>query len=321
MTALDIDITGRIPELETWFDHHDISWVFNPAFPVDGIDHLAGLANQARLQPLDEAVVDRYTADMEAGAQFPAVVLRLVTVGHRESRVAVGGNHRTAAARKSGRATLAAYLVECDDDQAHLLAIEDNRRHGLPLSDEERLYHAVSLVNSGRHTATEAAGICGLAPTKLQAQLTANRGAQRAIRLDVDGWAALSTTSRAKCASIRDDGMFARVIPLVANSTILAAEVTDVVARLNVANPQQAAELLDALELDARQRTRRTTGHPVSRLRAPATRLLHDLDGILNYQAVDVAADCNTPEQRQRLANQIKAAARRLMAIDKELWG
>lgn len=316
MTATDTYSPNRILELEAWLDRNSITWELVDELPVDEIDHIGGLANQARLQPLDEEVVDRYAADMEAGALFPPIILRRAGC----ALIPVGGNHRTAAARKAKRPTLPAYLVDVDDEHAHLLAIEDNRRHGLPLSDEERLYHAVQLANGGKHTAAEAAKICGLTTAKLQTQLAANKGAARAIHLDVDGWAALSTTARAKCGSINNDSLFARVVPLVANGSILSNEIADIVSRINTAEWPKAVELVDALELDSRQRTRRTRGHPVSKVRAPATRLLHDLDGIMNFDPAEVAADCRTPEQRARVANQIKAAARRLMAIETGLW-
>lgn len=316
-TAEHLQADNRLPELEDWLSANAITWRYEPALSLADIDHMTGLANQARLQPLDEHVVDRYQADMEAGAMFPPIVVRR----HRRKHIPVGGNHRCAAARKAGVPHLAAYVLESiTDEQVHLLAIEDNRRHGLPLTDDERLYHGVQLVNSGRHTTVDAARICGIPAHKLGRQLDANRGAQRAIRRDVDGWAALSTTSRAKCVSIQNDAVFARVVPLIANGTILAAEVQDLVARINEGTVEQATELIDALEADAGQRTRRSTGHPVSRTRAPATRLLHDLDGICSYEPAGVAADIHTPEQRTRLANQIKVAARRLMAIEKELW-
>lgn len=309
--------TARIPELEAWLDIHGVPWRLAGALPIDQVDAVAGLANQARLTTLDEATVDRYTADMEAGAAFPPIVVRQ----HGNKLVPVGGNHRIAAARKAGRHALAAYVLpRLSDDVIHLLAIEDNRRHGLPLSDEERLYHAISLVNGGR-TNAEAASICGIPSSKVGMQVTANRGTRRAINLDADGWAALSTSAKARLAAITSDDLFTRVVPLAASGAIKAIEVTDVVSRLNAATPDRAAEMVDALEADAQERTRRTGGAPVSKMRAPATRLLHDLDVVCDYDPALVAADCRSDAERNRLGSQIKAAARRLMAIEKELWG
>lgn len=100
----------------------------------------------------------------------------------------------------------------------------------------------------------------------------------------------------------------------------LQREVSELVGRLNNAAPDRATDILDSLERDAQQRTRRSRGAPPSALRAPRARLMSDLDGILNYEPGHVAADCATPQQRSALADQIKAAARRLVAIEKELW-
>lgn len=305
----------HIGELEDWFDSHGISWHLEQV-PLEQIDHLAGLANQARLSPLDEHVVERYTADMEAGAVFPPIVVRR----QRRKLIPVGGNHRCAAARKADVGSLAAYVVEgLTDELVHLLAIEDNRRHGLPLSDNERLFHAVQLVNAGR-TVVDAAAICGLPAHKLGRQMDARRGGERAVRLDADGWAALSVSAKARLVSIRDDNAFTRVVRLAASGAIPAIELADVVSRINNGTSHQAVELLDALEADAGLRTPRSSGHPMSKVRAPATRLLHDLEGVCGYDPKAVAEDCVSAEQRARLAKQIKATARRLMAVEKELW-
>ncbi|HXH58446.1 ParB/RepB/Spo0J family partition protein [Iamia sp.] len=305
-----------LPELEAWLDAHQVTWELVPDIDILSVDVVAGLANQARLTSLNEDVVDRYAADMAAGARFPPVVLN--RVGGR--LIPVGGNHRLAAARRAGVATLPAYVLdEVDDTTVHLLAIEDNRRHGLPLTDEERLHHAVHLTQTD-HTPAEAADVCGISLNKLHRHLRANNASRRAVRLDVDGWAALSVTARAQLDSITDDAAFAHIVRLAVDGTVLAGEVGPVVARVNAAVDVAAARrLLTDLERASAGRTRRGVGRPPSADLAPRLRLLADLDGVMRFDPAAVARNSHTPEQRAQVAAQCKAAARHLMAIEKAL--
>jgi uncharacterized ParB-like nuclease family protein len=318
MTADPTPITRdvkRIPDLEEWLDERGIPWTLEPALRVEHVDAVASLANQARLVQLNEPVVDQYAADMERGEKLPPIVVRKAG----RTLVAVGGNHRLAAARRAGIDTLAAYVIEVDDHQALLLSIEDNRRHGLPLTDAERIHHAVALVNGlegGRvHSAAEAAEICGIALAKLRNVLAADRARARCADLDL-ATGGMSLTTLAKLDSLGDDELFGAAVDAVATGAVLAKEVGDVVARLREApSTKDALAFLHEFTGGADGRVRPPSGHPPSAKRQPRARLLIDLDRLLGYDPAEVAADCRTPEQARQIVNQINVAARRLKAI------
>lgn len=316
-TTTDADV-ARIPELEEWMTARGIDWRFVPDVALDSIDTVAGLANQARFLALDDAVVERYAADYERGDRFPALVIRVTGTRH----VPIGGNHRTASARRAQLTTHPAYLVTCSDTEAHLIAVEDNRRHGLPLTDEERIHHALALIDQETHTIPEAADACGVALPKLRHVIASHRTRKRCGRLQLAGWETFSTTTLSKLDSLADDEVFAATVDALASGSVLAKEVTDLVARLRERpTTKDALDLLVELTGGAEGRVRPPSGHPPSAERYPRARLLIDLDRILNYDAGVVAADCQTPEQARQVANQLKAVARRIKAILDEVEG
>lgn len=303
-------MTDRIPELEAWLDCHQIRWDLTTV-AVDDLDTVAGLTNQARPdQPLDTATVERYAADLAAGDQFPPIVVHDTNDGLDP----VGGNHRITAARIAGIATLPAYVVhDLTARLEWLLAVEDNRRHGLALTEPQRAHHALRLVDSGT-THADAARAVGLTPGQLQRHLSARRATQRATAagIDPDAWAALSSTSRARLAAITDDRVFTRAANLTCAGVVRASDVDELVSRLNNTDtPAEAIQHLLDLEKAAAKRTRRPQGRPSG---APRLKLLAQLDAVLGLDPDTVAAD-TAPAHRRQLADQIDLAVDHLLAI------
>ncbi len=301
----------RIPELEAWLDEAGLAWELRDVV-VGRIDQLAGLTNQARLEPLDEDTVQRYAADMAEGAEFPPIVL------NAEGLVPVGGNHRVAGARRAGRPTLPAYVVEgLSPHLEWLLALEDNRRHGLPLSEAERVHHAVRLTNAGESIAA-AARLCGISPQKLQHHLDElhrmRRADERAARSGLSGpdWEALAPSTRVRLAAITSAKVFAKAAALTAAGSITASEVGSLVGKLNGAeSTADAMELL--IKLDQSGRTARGRGRPPTVGRAPRARLMGELDVLLRYDPAAVAHDDSAADLR--VLNQIQSTVDHLTRI------
>ncbi|MDZ7732220.1 MAG: ParB N-terminal domain-containing protein [Acidimicrobiia bacterium] len=302
---------NTLPELETWLADHELTWRLE-AVPLDRIDQVAGLANQARSIPLDEDVVDRYAVDMADGATFPPIVL--TEQGARLTPI--GGNHRLAAASRANRTTVDAYIVTgLTTDLEIRLALEDNRRHGVPLSDDERIFHARRLITQGAELA-DAASTCGIAVHKIQRHLDADRCDERARGLGVrpPEWSDLSITTRQRLVAIRHDKVFARAAELAAEGGIRAGEIVGIVSKVNnAATPAEAIQLLIDIEQVNTGRTRRPTGRPPSALTAARRRLLGDLDGILNYTPEQIIGDRSAGAET--LVRQAHATAMHLQRI------
>lgn len=101
-----------------------------------------------------------------AYAEFPPIVCHQRTTRTRKL-VLIGGNHRTIAARQAGLTTLPGYIVEAEPETIVTLTYEDNRRHGLPPSDAERVAQAIHLIDTGNYTQEQAAALVGIPAPKL----------------------------------------------------------------------------------------------------------------------------------------------------------
>lgn len=121
------------PSIESWLAQRGARIVELRFVETDAIDEAASLANQARDNAIAPATVDKYAEHMRNGAVFPPIVLRR----NGEQLVVINGNHRAQAARRAG-VQVAAYVVECSDEQALAMTLTANETNGLSLSDAER---------------------------------------------------------------------------------------------------------------------------------------------------------------------------------------
>ncbi|MCF6192415.1 MAG: ParB/RepB/Spo0J family partition protein, partial [Candidatus Hydrothermae bacterium] len=103
--------------------------------PLESITWDQGIYPREETHP---DVVARYAEALEAGAQFPPILVAALPDGHY---LILDGNHRLQAHRRVGRRVIEARVVDVDpEDRLELvvLAAKANMVHGLPLSQEER---------------------------------------------------------------------------------------------------------------------------------------------------------------------------------------
>lgn len=314
MTTTDVNAqrAARNGALEEWLDGHDIGWRFEPAFPLDDVDVAASVLHQARTEMLDETVVERYAADMARGDVFPAILV----LEHGKRSLLAGGNHRVAGARSAGRSTLPAYVLgDVADDVLLELTIEDNRRHGLPLTESERLRVLVRLVNLGGRTQTEAAAICGVSQVRASRALALDRADSRARRLDVEGWTGLTATIRAYCDRVVSDDVFIAAAEFAARRRPGPHAIEDLTRACNAAIDVDAAlglvEAEDAYSASGRR------GAPLPSAGRPSARvqMASALSTISMLKAPEVIRQCATHGERAELARQVTAAAKVLQAV------
>lgn len=327
MTSKKIDKRVRAAHLEEWLDQHDITWTLDPAVPIDAIDLTGGLVNQVRVEPLHQETVERYRDDIEAGDVFPAVLLRDVD----GDLLPIGGNHRLAAHRAAGVPTVAAYRIVCDDVTADLAAYYDNRHHGRPTTLAENVTHAVRLHRNGGLTIADAARAAGISRIHLDHRIGADRATERAQRLGLVSsarsvtaaghleWRKLGQGARYHLGRIVDPDVFTRVTELVLNRTLTTTAVEKLAGQLNAMPADAALAYLTEIAGTEEGRVRNTAGRPPGAANHPAAAFRHLLDQVMRYEPDPVAGDCPTPEQRQLTRGQIRAAARKLMAIDHAL--
>lgn len=314
------DLEPVVDSTAGWLDELHIPHRYLEAIDMTLIDDKASLANQARRDPIIVEVVERYTDDMRRGDTFPPVIVR----GRpRSPRFTVlSGNHRVAAARTAG-VKLAAHVVECTDEIALRIAYEDNRRHGLPPSDVERLDQAVHLIALG-WTQGAAAAAVGVSENKVSRARAAVEAAQRATALDVEGFGRLGATTRSRLSSLRSDPVFAAASKLVLEADLGTEHVYPLVTELNDTRSDDAAlKLIDSKRDEHLERIQiAAAGKTVKRGAAtsPRARLTGAL-GVIASVDPKVIASGTLPDQRKALCERLHAAAFHLMEIHKALGG
>jgi ParB-like chromosome segregation protein Spo0J len=81
-------------------------------------------------------------ADASSSSALPPILIQ------RSSHRVIDGMHRLAAAKLRGDDTVSAYLIDCTDEEALVLAIKSNTLHGLPLSKADRISGAKRILMS-----------------------------------------------------------------------------------------------------------------------------------------------------------------------------
>lgn len=277
--------------------------------PLADVNEAASLRNQARLgDPLDPDTVERYTIAMKAGDVFPPVIARRTSA--RSKAVLLGGNHRYAAAKAAGRSSLDAYLVDVlDEALATQLMYEDNRRHGLAPSRDERLQQALHLSETGWNVRDAAAAV-GVPETTLSTYRTIVRASRRAQGLGVGAlYDGLGWEKRARLAQLNDP-VLAEATRLVASANITSAATVALTRRLAEAGSDEAALRIvgDAIE-EHRAEIQARAGRS-GRRRGPspaAARASSYLAMLLELDADDIAASVPSEFARKQLRAKLNA--------------
>lgn len=291
-----------------WLEAHSVTWELLDPLPIDDVDVAASLANQARREPLHEDVVARYVADMEAGDEFPPV---LVTRRADGALVLLGGNHRVTAARRSGT-KLTALVVDGPPAVLMLLKYEDNRRHGLPPSTEERLQQGLLLMDLG-YPQKEAARAVGVPQGNLSKAASVATADARAEALGIESFDYLARDTRWRLGQISSDAVFAAAAGVSAERKLTIARITSLVDAV-VSAPDEQAALALVGEVESERVTERWSGGGKPS-RSPRRRLEIALGSIVGLSADDVVDECTTPIQRKLMNDQIRKAAKRLQQV------
>lgn len=298
----------RLPDLEARFDALGVEWTLTPDFDTTVIDLDASAAEQYRLQTIDDATVDRYATDMARGDTFPPVIVRQLA----RRMVIVGGMHRVHAAVRAGR-PVDAYVIRCTAARARLLAYEDNRSHGRPLSPAERAELAARMVRLDRVSVATAAASVGAGEPQVRMALDGHKALERADRLAVQNLAGLSYQIRAGLNRIADDVVFADAARTVVACNMGGPSVQRLVSQV------KAVDRADALDRLADLRAaRQHFGGGRGKARTDRIRLIDCLFDLMDVDPAEVAADLSD-DQVAVISDRCLRAARHLMAIDKAI--
>jgi hypothetical protein len=212
------------------------------------------------------------------------------------------------------------YVVEAEPEMATRLMYEDNRRHGLPPSDDERIAQAVHLIDTG-WTIKAAAECVGVSTGKIDRARAVTIADRRARTLHVDGWTQLPKSSKWRLGSIRSDPVFAEASKLVIASGLDSTKTYELATRLNEARSDAAAlkAINTELEVLRSQIQSKAGGNTVRQPTTPRTRLLSAISSMGACDPADVAAGCANADQAASLGRMILDSKKRLDATLTEL--
>src|SRR3954468_6514935 len=172
---------GRRPDIEKGLTDKGFTWEYRTRVNTSDFDIEKSLRNQARLgETIDPDTVARYEAALTNGDLFPAVV---ASKDNRGKLVTVDGNHRLQA-HINRKQPIDTYVISGNPQAIVMETFEANTRHGLPTSADERLHHALWLIDNGM-TVPEAAQKLGLAKAQVQRAAGAAEGTRRADELGI----------------------------------------------------------------------------------------------------------------------------------------
>lgn len=203
---------------------------FRQQVPLEEFDREKSLSNQARFKHVDPEVAARYTEAMKRGDVFPPVI------AWRRGRKLImsDGNHRLVSATAAEAPALDAYEVRAPGKTLAVLTMLANTKHGLPTNLDERVSHAIYLMDSDVSMA-QAAERLNIPVKEIQKRwnkVSADRRANDVGILMTD-WDKLNQGVRLRLANISTDEGFEAATKLALAAGITSEEVHSLVTQLN----------------------------------------------------------------------------------------
>ncbi|MGW0801418.1 ParB/RepB/Spo0J family partition protein [Nonomuraea sp. NPDC002799] len=156
-------------------DH--LPWEQYPATVVP-LDQLV-LGSSPRLYGQDREHVQRLA---ETDAELPPILVQ------RKTMRVIDGAHRVRAAQLNGKDSIAAHFYDGSEDNAFVISVERNVRHGMPLTHADRRSAAARIIQSHPHWSDRAiAARTGLSDRTVRAIRSSADLPQSNERLGLDG--------------------------------------------------------------------------------------------------------------------------------------
>jgi len=282
-----------------------------PEFPINEIDLIASIRNQARDSALHHDTVTNYAAAMRRGDQFPPVILWRPEPTRKA--VTISGNHRIQAHINNKDSTIDAFVTWCDEPTARRITFEDNARHGQPPAMHERLAHAVHLIAVDDITQREAAAIVGVHEMTVSTELTVRRGAARAAKAGIRTWDTITYANRTKLARIKNDDVFVAAVHHAIKHRPPAKELQQLTSTVRKAD--SAAGLAAVAAADERAVEAAAMRSDENR-RSKALAATQALLDFCRHTPADIAADVEFPHQAGRIRDLLTDAGRHIIAVD-----
>lgn len=297
------------PDTERLLTARDARFEFVDALPLDEVHEPTSAEQQYRVEVYDPATVVRYKADLEAGDQFPPLIVR------RRNKtggfVLLSGMHRWHAARELSWEGFPAYIVRCTPAVGRLISFDANRTHGKPLSASELGELAARLVELDGMTTEDAAKTVGATVQQVGTALAAHRCDRRAAQVADLDTTHLSLSLRATLARVSDDHVFGDTVELVVEHNLGGGAAQQLVAQVQKLDRTEALQRVREMSA-ARKGFAGGRGH-----RKPEReRLQNALFGLLDVEVDQVVAELvEAPDLAEFTRSRIRDSAAHLLKL------
>lgn len=317
---------GRRPDIEDYLNKQGVTWEYEDAFDLALVDDEQSLKNQARLNSvLDDATLDTYAEAYKRGDLFPAVILHK---GPRKQKaIVVDGNHRVQAAWKIGRDTHPAYVIrDAKPETITRMTFEANTKHGLPTSQEERIHHAIYLIDSGIPQA-QALRMMNVPVSAFNRQYAATLAMRRALEAGVDmkTWEQIGFSQRARLKELKDDDLFYEVVDLTYRAALTSTEVDDLVKSMNGTNShKQRRSMFEGYQLQYSERIQDNAAgaggmNKQRRTLTPKQSWLIGLGRVVALPSPEQVVDAFKGDERKLVKAKLEEGGNKLLALAKKL--
>ena len=205
--------THRDPKVEEMIERFGAQWELVEVAPGD-INWSPSKNHQTRTTVFDTDQLEHLRGLVAEGQVFPAGI----GVRGEEGLEVVAGFHR-GMAHEEAEVDWALYVVTgAEETELYYMALEDNSRHGLPLTKVDRARHAARLIDEMGLSVRDAAEKLGAAVSTVGRELNVIRFDARATKAGIDkgcGLERLAASSKfrlAQCTSRFDDEVFKAVV-------------------------------------------------------------------------------------------------------------
>lgn len=280
-------------QIEAKLAARHIQFEFEPNLNIDAIRDVEG--NQVRLgaHRAPKEMVSRYAEQMRAGATFPAIVVN-------DRYELIDGNTRTAARRRNGKTSIAAYVcADLSPLEARSLSVELNQSHGLSMTTDELRAFVAGAVDEGQVLdASSLARMTGVKASTLARWVAAKHFEARASREGIvsERYADLSDSTRAALQSAKLRSVFLDATALAIDAKVPSTELKGIVAEANASSSEVDAQAVVARAREARADDIRALASGFKGARRRGSGAALHIGGLLRFEVSDLL---DVPPDRQ----------------------
>jgi len=251
----------RDPRTESVLTALGVKFEYVPELPMASLvtDQMTQVRREENQAPKIE--VDRYLKLLQAGAEFPPVVVvkgakaSSVKAPVAEKKVVVDGNTRACAFQRGRRTTIPAYVCDTTSSQvAKLIGVELNAVHGKRMEKAELAEWLASA--NGRVKVEDAQRLTGWSGRTVQRVREALKFEDRRDKLGIPLTTVLPEAVREALMKVTDAECFRELTVLTEKAGLTAGEVNEHargINNLSLTDPEGAHRKIRELEADRRE--------------------------------------------------------------------